>query len=88
VGTGPNAYNLYLGGAADGTRLNKLYRWSLSPDAIVAALAPLFRAYATERAPGESFADFTIRAGIVRATTGGNRFHTDLAPELADAVAG
>jgi sulfite reductase (NADPH) hemoprotein beta-component len=88
VGTGPDAYNLYLGGAADGTRLNKLYRRSLSPDGIVTALAPLFRAYAAERHAGESFADFTIRAGIVRATTAGNRFHADLAPAPAEPGAG
>lgn len=88
VGTGPDAWNLYLGGAADGTRLNKLHRRSLSPDGIVETLAPLFRAYAAGRGTGKSFGDFVIRAGIVRATTAGNRFHADLAPELAEPGAG
>ncbi len=83
VGTGPDAYNLYLGAAADGTRLNKLYRRSLPASAVVEALRPLLRAYAEERHGAESFGDYVIRAGVVRATTSGNRFHSDLAPELA-----
>ena len=52
-------------------------------DAIVAALSPLFAAYAAERADGEHFSDFVIRTGVVQATPSGNRFHTDLSPELA-----
>ena len=39
------------GGAAfDGTRLNKLYRRDVGDEEIVAELAPLFLAYAKERA--------------------------------------
>jgi sulfite reductase (NADPH) hemoprotein beta-component len=83
VGTGPGLYNLYLGGAFDGTRLSKLYRKQIGHDAIIAALAPLFAAYATDRRWGERFADFVIRTGVVAATTAGNRFHGDLAPDLA-----
>ncbi len=83
VGTGPGSYNLYLGGAFDGTRLSKLYRKQIGHDAIVAALKPLFAAYAAERAPGERFSDFVIRAGVVRPTLSGNRFHADLAPGLS-----
>jgi sulfite reductase (NADPH) hemoprotein beta-component len=82
VGRGPGLYNLYLGGAFDGTRLNKLYRRDVGGDAIVAALAPLFRDYAAHRAPDEHFGDYTIRAGHIRPTIAGNRFHDDLAPEL------
>ena len=83
VGRGPGLYNLYLGGAFDGTRMNKLYRKESDGDAIVAALAPLFEAYAQGREPGEHFSDFVIRTGVVKPTTAGNRFHADLAPELA-----
>ena len=82
VGRGPGVYNLYLGGAFDGIRLNKLYRRDVGDDAIVAALAPLFREYAERRSGGERFGDYVIRAGHVRATTAGNTFHADLAPEL------
>jgi sulfite reductase (NADPH) hemoprotein beta-component len=79
VGTGPGLYNLYLGAAFDGTRLSKLYRRQIGHDAIVAALAQLFAAYATERQQGERFGDFVIRTGIVTETPTGNRFHADLA---------
>jgi sulfite reductase (NADPH) hemoprotein beta-component len=82
VGRTPGIYNLYLGGAFNGTRMNKLYRRDIGGDAIVAALAPLFHAYAAQREAGERFGDFVIRAGHVRPTTAGNRFHADLAPEL------
>jgi sulfite reductase (NADPH) hemoprotein beta-component len=82
VGRSPGLYHLYLGGAFDGTRLNKLYRKDIGDDAIVAALAPLLREYAEQRSPGERFGDYVIRAGHVRPTTAGNTFHHDLAPEL------
>ena len=82
VGRSPGLYNLYLGGAFDGTRMNKLYRRDIGGDAIVAALTPLFRDYAEHRAPDERFGDYTIRAGHIRPTTAGNTFHEDLAPEL------
>jgi sulfite reductase (NADPH) hemoprotein beta-component len=82
VGTGPGLYNLYLGGAFDGTRLSKLYRRQIGHDEIVGALAPLFQAYAQDRRWGERFSDFVIRTGVVAATTAGNQFHADLAPEL------
>ncbi len=82
VGRGPGSYNLYLGGAFDGTRLNKLYARDLTHPRIIAALSPLLTTYARERADGERFSDFLIRAGHVRPTTAGNRFHADLAPEL------
>jgi sulfite reductase (NADPH) hemoprotein beta-component len=82
VGRSPGLYNLYLGGAFDGTRMNKLYRRDVGGDAIVAALAPLFRDYAERRGAGERFGDFAIRAGHIRPTTTGNTFHADLSPEL------
>ena len=54
VGRSPGIYNLYLGGAFDGTRMNKLYRRDVGGDAIVAALAPLFREYAERRDAGRA----------------------------------
>jgi sulfite reductase (NADPH) hemoprotein beta-component len=82
VGRAPGLYNLYLGGAFDGTRLNKLYRKDIGDDAIIAALALLLRDYAEQRSGGERFGDYVIRTGQVRPTTAGNTFHDDLAPEL------
>ena len=86
VGRGPGRYNLYLGAAADGTRLNKLYRRDVGHDEILAGLSPLLHGYAAQRHAGESFGDFVIRAGHVQATTAGNRFHLDLDPALAPAA--
>jgi sulfite reductase (NADPH) hemoprotein beta-component len=82
VGRTPGIYHLYIGGAFDGSRMNKLYRRDVDGDAIVAALTPLFHAYAEQRAAGETFGDFVIRTGYINPTTAGNRFHEDLAPEL------
>jgi sulfite reductase (NADPH) hemoprotein beta-component len=75
VGRGPGTYNLYLGAAFDGTRLNKLYRQDVGHEQIVEALRPLLLRYAEEREPGERFGDFVIRQGIVKATRQGADFH-------------
>ena len=75
VGRGPGTYNLYLGAAFDGTRLNKLYRQDVDEAAILDALRPLLRSYAEERAPDERFGDFVIRRGVVAPTRKGAEFH-------------
>jgi len=82
VGRTPGIYNLYLGGALEGSRLNKLYQRDLDDDGIVAALAPLFESYAKDRQDGERFGDFILRTGIVQATRTGLDFHENLRPEL------
>ena len=82
VGRSPGLYNLYLGGAHDGSRLNKLHARDVDGDAIVAALKTAFSAYATDRQTNESFGDFVIRAGIVAATNTGLDFHANLAAGL------
>ena len=78
VGRGPGLYNLYLGAAFDGSRLNKLYAQDVDKARIVALLDPLLSAYATDRRNGERFGDFVVRTGVVKATTAGNRFHADV----------
>ena len=80
VGRNPGLYNLYLGAAFNGERLNKLYAEDVDKTRIVRLLDPMFAHYAKEREEGEHFGDFAIRAGYVQATTAGNRFHADLAP--------
>jgi sulfite reductase (NADPH) hemoprotein beta-component len=82
VGRTPGIYNLYLGGAHEGTRLNKLHRRDVDGDAIVAALSPLFESYARERRRDERFGDYVIRAGIVAETTAGLNFHANLSVEV------
>ena len=78
VGRSPGLYNLYLGAAHEGTRLNKLYAQDVGKARIVELLEPLFLRYAKERDEGERFGDFVIRAGVVKPTLGGNTFHDDV----------
>jgi sulfite reductase (NADPH) hemoprotein beta-component len=80
VGRNPGLYNLYLGAAFDGSRLNKLYAEDVDEAQIVRLLEPIFKRYAKERDEGEHFGDFAIRAGYVMPTTGGNTFHADVKP--------
>ncbi len=78
VGRQPGLYNLYLGAAFDGSRLNKLVAQDVDKTRIIATLEPLLVRYAKERRDGERFGDFVVRAGTVAATTAGNRFHADV----------
>ena len=77
VGKGSGRYNLYLGAAFDGSRLNKLYAEDLDHGGIVAALEPVFAAYAADRQKGERLGDFVIRAGFVAASGNGRDFHAN-----------
>src|SRR3712207_1721465 len=78
VGKGPGRYNLYLGAAFDGSRLSKLYAEDLEHDGIVAALDPLFAAYAAKRRKGERFGEFLIRAKHIARTGNGRGFHANV----------
>jgi sulfite reductase (NADPH) hemoprotein beta-component len=84
VGRAPDIYNLYLGGAHEGIRLNKLHRRDVNGDAIVAALSPLFESYAQQRKAGERFGDYVIRAGIIAETTAGLNFHDNLSADVGN----
>lgn len=66
VGKAPGRYNMYLGASFEGTRLNKMYRENIQEAEILSELDTLFGRYAAERETGESFGDFTVRAGIVK----------------------
>jgi sulfite reductase (NADPH) hemoprotein beta-component len=67
VGKAPGRYNLMLGADARGQRLNTLYRENIDEPEILATLEPLFARYAAERANGEGFGDFLLRAGVITA---------------------
>ena len=68
VGKGPGRYNLYLGAAFDGSRMNKLYAEDLDHAGIVAALDPVLAAYAAERQKGERLATSPfVRASLRQA---------------------
>jgi sulfite reductase (NADPH) hemoprotein beta-component len=78
VGRTPGLYNLYLGAAFNGTRMNKLYAQDVDDARILALLEPILFKYAKEREEGEHFGDFTIRAGYVKPTLVSNQFHADV----------
>lgn len=56
-----------LGADHRGQRLNAMHLENADEDAILAALDSLFARYARERAPGERFGDFVVRAGVAAA---------------------
>ncbi|QYJ86843.1 assimilatory sulfite reductase (NADPH) hemoprotein subunit [Shewanella mesophila] len=67
VGKAPGRYNLYLGASFEGTRLNKLYRENIQEAEILSELDGLFARYVSEREAGETFGNFTVRVGVVKA---------------------
>ncbi|MBL9201605.1 MAG: NADPH-dependent assimilatory sulfite reductase hemoprotein subunit [Opitutaceae bacterium] len=75
VGKSPGKYNIYLGAAFNGSRLNTLFKANVPENEIVGLLGPIIRRYATERREGERFGDFTIRAGYVMPTSTPQDFH-------------
>jgi len=82
VGRSPGKYNVYLGAAFNGSRLNILYQPSVLTTEIVPLLGPIIRHYAIERTPGERFGDFVLRVGYVTPTGTPADFH-DKAKKLA-----
>ena len=73
VGKAPGRYNLMIGADHRGQRLNTLYRENIDETTILDTLDPLFARYAAQRAPGERFGDFLVRAGIVSIDSTGSR---------------
>ncbi len=65
VGRTAGAYNVYVGGNPEGTRLNGLVAELVPPQRIAATLRPLFEKFRLERQAGEGFGDFCARVGQV-----------------------
>ena len=61
VGKAPGKYNLYLGGNAGTTRLNREYRASVKAEEIINVLRPPLTRWKHERLLGERFGDFCSR---------------------------
>jgi sulfite reductase (NADPH) hemoprotein beta-component len=74
VGKSEGHYNLYLGGNFNGTRLNTLYRETLTEEEILTELQPIIFDYSTNRNEGERFGDFVIRKQYVKETLKGSDF--------------
>lgn len=75
TGRAPGKYNLYLGGGFHGERLNKMVLENVGEAAILERLDAVLGRYAQERAAGEHFGDYLIRAGIVAEVTEGRFFN-------------
>jgi len=65
VGKGPGLYNLHLGAAFNGARLNSLFRESVQEAGILQVLDQLFADYVAGRSAGEHFGDFLFRQGLL-----------------------
>jgi len=61
VGKAPGRYQLWLGGNASGTRLNKLFKDVIKEAELENELRPLLARFATERTAGERFGDWCAR---------------------------
>lgn len=72
VGRAPGRYNLYLGAAPDGSRLNRLVLDNASETQILDAVDGWFERFAAESAQGEAFGNFAVRAGLVEAVAHGS----------------
>jgi sulfite reductase (NADPH) hemoprotein beta-component len=75
TGRAPGKYNVYLGGGFYGQRLNRMILENVGEPVILETLTPMIARYAAERAPGERFGDFAIRAGLVREVKEGRDFN-------------
>lgn len=61
VGKAPGRYQLWLGGNASGTRLNRIWKDMVKDAEIENELRPLFTRFKQERTSGESFGDWVAR---------------------------
>jgi sulfite reductase (NADPH) hemoprotein beta-component len=61
VGKAPGRFNLHLGAAFDGTRLNRMVTENADEEGILAALNELFEDYGANRNDDEYFGDYIVR---------------------------
>lgn len=61
VGKAPGRFNIHLGAAFNGTRLNRLIKENADEAEILTALDQLFEEYAANRISGEYFGDYFVR---------------------------
>lgn len=67
LGRGIGRYNLYLGGNKIGTRIPRLYKENILESDILKILDITIGRWANERNYQESYGDYVVRSGIVRA---------------------
>lgn len=69
VGKAPGRYQLWLGGNAAGTRLNRLFKEVVKEPDVETELRPLFARWRDGRTAGERFGDFATRVLLPEAAT-------------------
>ncbi|MDT8450240.1 MAG: NADPH-dependent assimilatory sulfite reductase hemoprotein subunit [Wenzhouxiangellaceae bacterium] len=72
VGRAPGRYNLYLGAAPDGSRLNRLVLDNADEAAILDAIDGWFGRFAADGQQGEAFGNFAVRGGLVEPVAHGS----------------
>ncbi len=64
VGSAQEAYQLFLGGNLESTRLNQLFLKQVHRDQILEVLTPIWQGFKEERLAGEGFGDYCYRVGM------------------------
>ncbi len=72
VGKAPGRYQLWLGGNASGTRLNKLFKEVIKETELETELQPILARFAKERNAGERFGDWCERVLLREQVTASN----------------
>ncbi|MCU0771024.1 MAG: NADPH-dependent assimilatory sulfite reductase hemoprotein subunit [Verrucomicrobia bacterium] len=67
VGKAPGRYQVWLGGNAAGTRLNRVWKEMMKETDLETELRPVLARYARERQPGERFGDWCDRVALTAA---------------------
>ena len=67
VGKAPGRYQVWVGGNASGTRLNRVWKDMLKEAELEAELGPVLVSFAKERNPGERFGEWCAR-GLLKET--------------------
>jgi sulfite reductase (NADPH) hemoprotein beta-component len=67
VGKAPGRYQVWLGGNAAGTRLNRVWKEMIKETELETELRPVLTRYAAERQEGERFGDWCHRVGLASA---------------------
>ena len=65
VGKALGRYNLFIGGDAKGSRLNKLYRENIDEQEILTCIDQMLGDFAANRFKQESFGDYCVRADFL-----------------------
>ena len=65
----PGRYQLWLGGNASGTRLNRVFKDTVKDADVETELRPLLTRWKEARQPGERFGDFAARVLWAEVTT-------------------